>query len=162
MTDVITRRGFLVSTTGVLTAAAIHRYTKHFELTGEPLIEPPEKWQLTLYVIKDWGYQMWLGEPPETFDSEDERYQEGGEYDDHHPVTWAFRKLSDFDLGHEWEDDDGYSAEPCVNLIEGDRPGSNYTAAHLSDPLAASLLQARLRDLGENIQVKLINSRDSD
>jgi len=154
----INRRGFLVSATGILTISAVERYTKHFELTGEPLIEVPQKSRLRLYVIKDWGYQIWLGDPPASFDDEDERFQEDGELEDYHPITWAFNKLTDLDLGHTWEGEDGTIDEPCVNLIEGDRPGSDYTAAHLSNPLAASLLQARLRDLEEDIEVKLINS----
>lgn len=158
MTDSIARRSFLIGATGFLTAAALERYTQHFELTGVPLIEPPKKCYFKLYVIKDWDYQMWLGEPPKTFDYEDERYQEGGEYEEHRPVIWAFNTLTELNLGHEWEEEDGSFDEPCVNLIEGDRPGSDYTAAHLSHPLAASLLQARLRDLGEDIEVRLINS----
>ena len=43
-----------------------------------------------------------------------------------------------------------------LNFIDGCHPGNEYLAVTSHDPLSASLLQARLQELGHNISVEII------
>jgi len=43
-----------------------------------------------------------------------------------------------------------------LNFIDGCHPGSDYLGVTADDPLSASLLQARLLELDQNIRVKLV------
>ena len=100
---------------------------------------------LTMFVIRDWENQLWLGECPEEFDSSDERYHEGGDLEMHHPITWAFDKMDGFDVDY-------------VEVIEGDVPGSDVISAYLRDEKYASQFEKDLREMGEDITVRVINS----
>ena len=42
-----------------------------------------------------------------------------------------------------------------LNFIDGCHPGNDYLAVTSHDPLSASLLQARLQELGHNISVEI-------
>ena len=43
-----------------------------------------------------------------------------------------------------------------LNFIDGCHPGNDYLAVTSHDPLSASLLQARLQELGQNISVEIV------
>ena len=43
-----------------------------------------------------------------------------------------------------------------LNFIDGCHPGNDYLAITSHDPLSASLLQARLQELGHNISIELV------
>ena len=43
-----------------------------------------------------------------------------------------------------------------LNFIDGCHPGNDYLAVTSHDPLSASLLQARLQELGHNISVEIV------
>ena len=43
-----------------------------------------------------------------------------------------------------------------LNFIDGCHPGNEYLAVTSHDPLSASLLQARLQELGQNISVEIV------
>ena len=43
-----------------------------------------------------------------------------------------------------------------LNFIDGCHPGNEYLAVTSHDPLSASLLQARLQELGHNISVEIV------
>jgi hypothetical protein len=43
-----------------------------------------------------------------------------------------------------------------LNFIDGCHPGSDYLGVTADDPLSASLLQARLLELDQNIRVELV------
>ena len=99
----------------------------------------------TMFVIRDWENQLWLGECPEKFDSSDERFHDGGDLAMHHPITWAFDLM------------DGFAGD-YVKVVDGDRPGSDFISAYLKDEKYASQFEKDLREMGEDITVRVINS----
>ena len=66
------------------------------------------------------------------------------------PNARAYRLLESLDLGPELT---GADAVGEIRFIDGDRPGSDYLAAHAPTQLDIALLQKRLTDLRTGIRV---------
>lgn len=48
-----------------------------------------------------------------------------------------------------------------LQFIDGYHPGNSYLSVNSNDPLTASLLQARLQELGHNISVEIVDKTSS-
>ncbi len=69
------------------------------------------------------------------------------------PTGAAFFYLDGLDLGSELV---GPEVAGGLDFYDGPFPGSNYRGVHATDEVSLSLLQKRLNDLGENVQIELV------
>ena len=69
------------------------------------------------------------------------------------PNARAYRELEGLDLS---ESDPSGKYLGGLSFIDGCHPGNDYLGVRADDPLSASLLQARLCELGKNIRVELL------
>ena len=68
------------------------------------------------------------------------------------PNARAYRLLESLDLGPELT---GTDAVGEIRFIDGDRPGSDYLAAHAPNEVDISLLQKRLNELDTGIRISI-------
>jgi len=69
------------------------------------------------------------------------------------PNGAAYQLLSALDIGPELRDEGGHVGE--LRFIDGAGPGNDYLGVHCSNLLTVSLLQMRLRELGELVRVRI-------
>ena len=116
-------------------------------------VELPENETIALSqfreIYDDWGISLrMLDQPADLYDYIDEWGRKDAN------KAKAYDYLYGLDLFG--SDDENGLRLGDLNFIDGCHPGNDYLAVTSHDPLSASLLQARLQELGHNISVEIV------